>query len=561
MAMKDALTGRMKGTYAGWLMAVLLGFGSLPGGISLLSGQQLADSVYWVYFRDKEGNGYAVDQPGAFLTQRSLQRRAWQELPVDVRDLPVNASYVQQLKDAGAEVRHVSKWLNGAAIVNADSLLFEAVLDLPFTDTVPWEPEKGPVYYPVRAGNDRFEPPMDPAPVINYGLSLNQAAMLGTDHLHELGYTGKGVWIAVLDAGFSKVDSLPAFESLIGEGRLVGSRNFINDIPVMRESSTHGMNVLSSMAGWMDGELVGTAPHSRYYLCMTEDPSRETRIEEIAWIEGAEFVDSLGFDVINTSLGYSDFDGTAFDYTYEDMDGQTTFISRAASLTASRGMISVNSAGNQGSDPWFYVTAPADATDILTVGAVDSEGTIARFSSRGPSYDARIKPDVVAQGVLCVLQGVGGSLVLGSGTSFSSPILAGSVASLWQAYPDISAKEMIRWVRQSGDRRMNPDATYGFGIPDVARTYWNITSVPAGLKPGRLEIYPNPASDRIRVRLPGERSGYQEIRLYDMSGRMVVVMEADLTSEVLLPANLQRGVYLMEVRTGQGTYRGRFIKQ
>jgi hypothetical protein len=298
-----------------------------------------------------------------------------------------------------------------------------------------------------------------------------------------------------------------------------------------------------------------------YYLCMTEDPSRETRIEEIAWIEGAEFVDSLGFDVINTSLGYSDFDGTAFDYTYEDMDGQTTFISRAASLTASRGMISVNSAGNQGSDPWFYVTAPADAADILTVGAVDSEGTVARFSSRGPSYDARIKPDVVAQGVLCVLQGVGGSLVLGSGTSFSSPILAGSVASLWQAYPEISAKEMIRWVRQSGDRRMNPDATYGFGIPDVARTYWNITSVPAGLKPGRLEIYPNPASDRIRVRLPGERSGYQEIRHYDMSGRMVAVMEADLTSEVLLPANLQRGVYLMEVRTGQGTYRGRFIKQ
>ncbi len=555
-------SGMLPGLLFSGILPGLLFSGILLGALSSLQAQQLAEGVYWVYFKDKAGNGFSVDQPDAFLSERSLQRRAWQGLPVDTRDLPVTSGYLTGLRELGVEIRHVSRWLNGVAMVNADSQQFMQVIDLPFTDTVAWQPDPGVVYFPSNNGSDRFGPPQaDQPPAFDYGLSLEQAAMLGVDHLHDLGYTGKGVWIAVLDAGFSRVDSLPSFQSMINEGRLIGTRNFVHSGSVFRENSSHGMNVLSSMGGKWTGNLVGTAPDASYFLCMTEDPSRETKIEEIAWIEAAEFVDSLGFDVINTSLGYSDFDGTAFDYTYEDMDGRTAFISRAASLTASRGMIACNSAGNEGSDPWFYVTAPADATDILTVGAVDSEGAIASFSSRGPTFDSRIKPDLVAQGVLCVLQGAGGGLVLGSGTSFSSPVLAGSVASLWQAYPDVSAREMIRWVRQSGDRSLNPDATFGFGIPDMARTYWNITSVPAGIKPGRLELYPNPADSWIRVRLPGQESGFHEIRLYDMSGRTVLVREADLSTEIPLPASLQRGVYLIEIRTGEGTYRGRFIKQ
>ena len=549
------------GFFRGRILPGILFSGMVLGALSSLQAQQLAEGVYWVYFKDKAGNGFSVDQPEAFLSERSLQRRAWQGLPVDTRDLPVTSGYLTELRELGVEIRHVSRWLNGVAMVNADSQQFMQVLDLPFTDTVAWEPDQGVMYYPPHNGAARFEAPMDQAPLFDYGLSLEQAAMLGVDLLHGLGYTGKGVWIAVLDAGFSRVDSLPSFQTMISEGRLIGTRNFVHSGSVFRENSSHGMNVLSSMGGNWTGNLLGTAPDASYFLCMTEDPSRETKIEEIAWIEAAEYVDSLGFDVINTSLGYSDFDGTAFDYTYEDMDGKTAFISRAASLTASRGMIACNSAGNEGSDPWFYVTAPADATDILTVGAVDSEGDIAGFSSRGPTFDSRIKPDVVAQGVLCVLQGVGGGLVLGSGTSFSSPVLAGSVASLWQAYPDVSAREMIRWVRQSGDRSLNPDATFGFGIPDMARAYWNITHVPAGIKPGRLELYPNPADSWIRVRLPGQESGSHEIRVYDMSGRTVLVREADLSAEFPLPSSLQRGVYLIEIRTGQGIYRGRFIKQ
>jgi len=530
-------------------------------GSPLLHAQQIADSVYWVYFIDKAGNGFALDHPADFLSERSIQRRAFQGLAVDEQDLPVTPGYLQQLRENGAEIKHVSRWLNGAVIINADSLLFEALLALPFTDTVPWEPDKNLHYFPALTGGERFQAPLDIPPGFDYGPSLDQAAMLGADHLHDLGYTGKGVQIAVMDAGFLNVDSLPAFEVLIGEGRLLGSRNFVNDLPVMRVKAAHGMNVLSTMASIWEGNLVGTAPHAGYFLCMTEDPFRETRMEEIAWIEAAEYMDSLGYDVINTSLGYSDFDGEAFDYTYSDMDGRTTFISRAASLTASRGMILCNSAGNEGDDPWFYITAPADATDILAVGAVDVNEVITSFSSRGPSYDARIKPDVAAMGSRSVVQDVGGGLALASGTSFSSPILAGAVASLWQAYPELSALQMIRWIRQNGDRHKNPDSTYGFGIPDVAKAYWNITHVPSGLRPGRLEIFPNPASDLIRVRLPGEPQGVQLLRMYDMSGRMVVSMQVDLHEEVILPTAMGTGIYILEVRTDRNIYRGRFTKE
>jgi hypothetical protein len=224
-------------------------------------------------------------------------------------------------------------------------------------------------------------------------------------------------------------------------------------------------------------------------------------------------------------------------------------------------MISCNSAGNEGNDPWFYITAPADATDILAVGAVAFDGSIAGFSSRGPSYDARIKPDVVAQGVDCILQHVNGGLAIASGTSFASPILAGSVASLWQAYPEMSASEMIHRIRQSGDRQLNPSVAYGFGAPNVAMAYWSITRVPAGARPGRLELFPNPAGQWIMVRLPGEESGVHELHMYDMSGRMVLALEADLSAEIMLPASLRPGIYILEAKTEKTVYRGRFIKE
>jgi hypothetical protein len=243
------------------------------------------------------------------------------------------------------------------------------------------------------------------------------------------------------------------------------------------------------------------------------------------------------------------------------MDGKTTFISRAASLTASRGIITCNSAGNSGDDPWFYITAPADAQDILAVGAVDSTNVIGNFSSRGPTFDARIKPDVVAMGVNTGVQSISGGLARGSGTSFSSPVMAGSVASLWQAYPEISAKEMIHWIRQNSDRKNNPDATYGFGLPDFIRTYWNITHVPARFTPGHMEIYPNPALDHIMVKLPEDSSGDFEMRIYDLRGRMIHSGQVVLPGSVDLPSWLMSGMYILEINTDLAIYRTRLIRE
>lgn len=526
-----------------------------------LFAQEIADSVFWVYFTDKEGNGYEVNAPGDFLSQRSVDRRAWQGLGIDRRDLPVNASYVQEIRDMGVNVKHVSKWLNGIALIDATDSIYRQVLEKSFTDSLPWFPETEEQYFPVRPGGNRFEPPLESPPGYAYGVAMEQVTMLKMDHLHDLGYTGKGVWIAVLDGGFKNVDSLPSFEAMIAEGRLLGTRNFVNDKHVFRSISAHGMNVLSTMAGEWNGYLVGTAPHASYLLCMTENVEQETRLEEIAWVEAAEYADSLGFDVLNTSLGYSDMDGEAYDYSYRDMDGKTTFISRAASLAASRGIISVNSAGNEGNDPWYYITAPADATDIFTVGAVDSTNEIARFSSRGPSFDARVKPDVTAMGVASGLQFQTGGLARGSGTSFASPILAGSVASLWQAYPEISAREMIHLVRQGGDRAKNPDSTHGFGLPDFFRIYFSITDLPRRYVQGQLEIYPNPARDLVMIKVPGVSSGMRTLGIYDISGRMLHALQARIPGQVALPEELPAGIYILAIHTEGGVYRSRLIKE
>jgi len=526
-----------------------------------LSAQEIADGVYWIYFTDKDGTAYDIAHPEVFLSDRSVNRRAVQGLGIDHHDRPLNPDYVQAIKDLGINIRHVSRWLNGLVMTGLDAASFQEVLDLSFTDTVAWYPETDDVFFPPVSGIPRFEAPLSSTPSYDYGVAKEQVYMLETNLLHEMGYTGKGVWIAVMDGGFKNVDSLPSFVNMRSDGRILDSLNYVNDQSIYRLSSSHGMYVLSTMGAEWNGNMVGTAPHAGYLLCTTEDSDRETRMEEIAWIAAAEYADSLGVDVINTSLGYSDFDGEAFDYTYRDLNGSTSFISRAASLAASRGMVACNSAGNEGNDSWFYITPPADATDILAVGAVDSTNQIASFSSRGPSFDARIKPDVSAMGVASGVQSSQGGLARGNGTSFASPLIAGSVASLWQAYPELPARELIHRIRQSGDRHKNPDTSYGFGVPNFHQAYFAITGIPAHLENGKLELWPNPASEYLRIRIPEELPGEQEIRLYDMHGRLCASLHSALPGEISLPSGLSDGMYVVVIRTPHTLYRSRLIIQ
>ncbi len=263
--------------------------------------------------------------------------------------------------------------------------------------------------------------------------------------------------------------------------------------------------------------------------------------------------------MINTSLGYSNFDGVIYDYIYSDMDGLSTYISRAASLTASRGMILCNSAGNEGNDDWFYITAPADATDILAVGAVDSTNLLAGFSSRGPSYDARIKPDITAMGRASGIQHRSGGLARGNGTSFASPVMAGSVAALWQAFPELSARDLIYKIRQSAHRARQPDSNYGYGTPNMLHAYHTITRVPVRFKEGEMEIWPNPAGEHLMIKIP--ESGAQQVRIYDLNGRLAYSMQMHLPGEMELPSTLVSGIYIIEIQTRSAIYRSRLLKK
>ena len=528
---------------------------------TLASGQQIADSTYWVYFTDKANNGYQYDQPYDFLSERSVQRRAWQGLGVGLSDEPLTSAYVDALVALGAEVRHVSRWLNGVAMINADEDLFQEVLALPFVDTFAWIPESQALWFPPPPSGERFEPPLESPLEYSYGVAKEQILQVDMDLLHNEGYRGQGVWVAVLDAGFRNVDSLPSFESMISEGRLLGTRNFVNDSSVFRLVNSHGMMVLSIIGGDWDGYMMGTAPAASYFLCTTENVHSETHLEEIAWIEAAEYMDSLGFDVFNTSLGYSDMDSTEFDYTYSDMDGHSILMSRAASMLASKGIILCNSAGNEGNSSWYRITAPSDAKDIICVGAVDSLGNIASFSSRGPSFDGRVKPELVAMGRLTGIQYINGGLARGSGTSFSSPVMTGSVASLWQAYPELPARELIQIIRNTGDRFDNPDATYGYGVPSFARAYRIISSAKLNHLSSGMNVYPNPASRLVRIDLPGSDQGEYMLNFYDMNGRLLARESAFLPGELALPGGLAPGLYLLEVVTDYKVYNTRLIIQ
>jgi len=538
----------------------------LAAGLLLVSAagtnaQQIAQGAYWIYFTDKENNGYEVAEPEKFLSPRSIDRRAWQGLSVDETDEPVTPSYLEAIRAMGIQVRHVSRWLNGAALFNINDSVFHEVLQLPFTDTLSWEPLGGVKYFPPYPSGSRFTPPLESPPVYDYGISAEQVTQLDMDFVHRQGYTGKGVWVGLLDAGYRNVDSLPAFESMIADERLLGTRNFVSDSSVFRLRNNHGMFVLSIAGAEWDGYLVGTAPHASYFLCATEDVFRETKIEEIAWIEAAEYLDSLGIDVLNTSLGYSDFNGSEFDYTYADMDGTSSYISRAASMCVSKGIIASVSAGNEGNSSWYRITAPSDASEILAVGAVDSTGLIASFSSRGPSYDGRVKPDVVAMGRSTGIQYVTGLPARGNGTSFSAPLITGATASLWQASPEVPAKELITRIKQSADRYINPDATYGYGIPSYKQAYWLVSgNTPA--PPGReMGIYPNPAGDRVMISLSGNRHRMCAVSVYDINGKLAHADRVNLPGYLLLPENLPAGIYILAVETPSGILRERFIKE
>nr|NQU89848.1 S8 family serine peptidase [Bacteroidota bacterium] len=445
----------------------------------MVTSAQVAPDKYWVRFTDKNNSPFSVDNPGEFLTQQAINRRTAQGISVVENDLPVNAPYIAAVVNTGATLLNVSKWFNSVTVFTDSPDVIVAINALPFVSSVdqichkpvPWKKTKKSFFdneSESEIPNEKLLRGNTAGQSYDYGQAWNQINMLNGIALHDLGFDGLGMTIAVLDAGFKNANVLSAFDSLWMNNRILGWKDFADPLnPDIFNSHTHGTSVLSTMGANLPGQMVGTAPRANYWLLRSEYGPSEYLVEEMNWISAAEFADSVGADIINSSLGYTTFDDPSQNHTYQDMNGKTTPVTIGADLAASKGILVVNSAGNSGNSSWLYIGAPADGDSVFTIGAVNSSGIYASFSSIGPTYDGRTKPDVVAQGQgSTIISANSGNVVSGNGTSFSSPITAGMVACLWQAHPDSRNTEIMEAIRQSGSLANSPTMFLGWGIPD-----------------------------------------------------------------------------------------------
>ena len=533
-----------------------------------------------VFLKNKDNNPYSLSNPGAFLTQRALNRRAKSNITIDFKDLPVTPSYVTQIAATGAPVVYALKWFNAVVVNTNDPALLMAIEALPFVDHIDQVMKDHPVATPVKQGFQSAQgiPPymvtmaitaaiVKSSTVINYGQAYNQAHMIAVDGLHSLGYTGEGMMIAVLDAGFYHADQIAAFDSLWINNQILGTRDF--SIPgnnVFGDNMhSHGMSVLSTMGANLPGQMVGTAPHASFWLLRTEVAETESLVEEYNWAAGAEFADSVGADVINSSLGYTTFDNPVFDHTYADMNGNTTPITRAADLACSRGILVVNSAGNEGGGSWQYIGAPADGDSVFSIGAVNSSGFYASFSSTGPTSDGRTKPDVTAQGEGTTVIGQWGGVGQGSGTSFSSPVTAGALACLWQSTLAFSADQIRAAVRGTASMASAPNQQYGWGIPNMMNARATLsTPESASIPQNKYILRPVPFSSSPVLSGELESPETIQIEILSVTGQQLTsgTFRVQKSSAITLDEfnAFPSGIYFLRISSGSSTQVIRAVK-
>ncbi|MGI4874480.1 MAG: S8 family serine peptidase [Janthinobacterium lividum] len=526
---------------------------------------------YFVYFKDKAGTPYRVGQPEAFLSARALSRRSRQGIAVRERDLPVNPTYVAQVRAVSGvgQVLYTSRWLNGAVVV-ADSLPMVQVQKLAAVQSIRLLSVRPPA---ASAPAGTVVPTPTPAapttPRATYGKAYAQAQQIGAVAMHNAGYRGEGMQIAIFDGGFPGAERITALQNLQQQNRVLGTRNFVDGGRSVYLRNSHGTNCLSLIGGELPGYYIGIAPRASFYLCITEDVGSEYPIEEANWLAAAEYADSVGVDVISSSLGYTTFDLTRLSHTYAELNGRTAIGSLAALGAARAGIVVLNSAGNDGTDSWHYISVPADADSIISVGATDSLRTHASFSSYGPTADGRIKPTLSCMGVASAVLNGSGQVLRGNGTSYSCPEMAGLAAAFWQANPTLTAQQVITALEQSATQAQNPDNVLGYGIPDFPTAY-NLRHPGAALVPvGELAVYPNPSqTGQLMLALPlSLRSQPLRARIIDSRG--ATVADLPLTPDgaasvpLTIPRHLAPGVYqcVVQPTTDGPKQTARFVVQ
>lgn len=536
----------------------------------LKSSAQTAPMTYLVSFKDKAGSPYSVGSPQDYLSQRAIERRQRYNISIDLTDIPVNPAYISGLKSiSGVSVICRSKWLNNATVMVNDTSVISAIRALPYVNNVKctFNSTNALQKDPKTLVNTTKSNAYFTIDSINYGYSAHQVQMLNGQFLHQLGFKGNGMYIAVMDVGFSQVDALPEFEYARSAGRLIQGPDFVRRDGNVYNSGSHGTMVLSCMAPNEPGRYVGTAPDATYFLFVTENDTSEYIVEEDYWVAAAEWADSAGVDVFNTSLGYTQFNDSIQDHTYADLDGNTTRITKAVDLAAKKGILSVNSAGNSGDNAWYYIAAPADADSNLTVGAVGPDGVYATFSSKGPTADGRVKPNVVTQGFQPYIVGVSGDVFPANGTSFSGPIMAGMAACLWQAFPEKNNMQIIRAIEQSASQYNTPDHFVGYGIPDMSRAF-HILANTYDASNLQVSVLNNPFVDQCRILLTSSVEVQLILELYDFSGKKVTAEKISLQAGIpgfyvldvadkLLPA----GVYVVKILNEKSPITIKLVKQ
>jgi serine protease AprX len=526
---------------------------------------------YIVRFKDKAGTPFTIDNPSGFLSPKAIARRTKQNIAIDETDLPITPRYIDSVRLAGnVIILDGSKWLNQVCIQTTDDAALAKINSMPFVMN------SQPLMRPVNAqntGNNKFNEQINSITssqsannildFYNYGNSYPQIHIHEGEYLHDKGFHGEGMLIAILDAGFYHYQGLPAFDSVRNNHQVIETYDYVANEASVDEDHSHGMQCLSIIAGNIPGQLVGSSPKANFYLYRTEDVSSESPVEEQYWAAAAERADSIGVDVISTSLGYNQFNNPVFNHTYDDLNGNTTIIARAADFAAKKGMIVVVAAGNDGATSWHFISTPADEDSVLTVGAVNAAGAVASFSGYGPSSDGQVKPTVASVGVATAISSTNGQVISGNGTSFATPNMAGLITCLWQAFPDFTNMEIIKAVIKSSSIYNAPDDRIGYGIPNFHIAFDDLNqqqvlrNINTVLGNNQIKIFPNPFINNLNIIIKPLHTANATFHLYDALGRLYITKQVPLQEgqtqliqfENLQP--LQKGIYTLKFNDGQ----------
>lgn len=492
------------------------------------------NSRYIIELTNKQGSIYTVTNAFSYLSAESIQRKKKFNISIDSTDFPVTPAYLDSIKLSGSvEILNTSKWLNQVLIKTTDQAALTKIRKFAFVKNQYAIAKKlnGGTKEQGLQGEisnlSSLEANSNLANLLNYGNSGSQIYLHEGEYLHNKGWQGNGIKIAVLDAGFAKYQNISAFDSLRNGNKILGTWDFVEKNNSVNEDDIHGMWCLSILGANIPGSYIGSAPKASYYLYRTEDVASEFPVEEQNWAAAAERADSLGVDIITSSLGYSEFDDPTFNYTYADMNGKKTIVSRAATFASQKGMIVTNSAGNEGARKWKFIIAPADVAEVLSVGAVNANKQVPSFSSYGPTVDGRVKPDVSSVGWNTFLINLNGTVGQGNGTSFSNPNLAGLIACLWQAFPEFNNKEIINAVKKSADHYDAPDNRTGYGIPNMRLAFSilekerKIREAKLILKSSLIKAFPNPFSNKFTIVYKGISKGKIDFTLLGIDGKFI----------------------------------------